>query len=248
MNVNGIAEINPIRYRGYYYDTETWLYYLQTRYYDPATGRFISPDTVDYLDPETTHGLNLYAYCNNNPVMYADPTGHFAISALIIATVLGAVLGGVTSAVSQAASNDWDWSKVNPAKVVLDTTVGAISGLVAATSIGIGGSMLFGGVLAGAQSIAEDVLINHSKIDWLKLGVSIVVGVGAGLISGSGANVVKQSGVWKTSNSYLATAVSPKKIAMYTAKKTLVKKTLAVSTARFMGSMVFSPLASFGLL
>ena len=76
INVNGIATLNPIRYRGYYYDEETGLYYLQTRYYDPEIGRFISPDTVDYLDPETVHGLNLYAYCNNNPIMYTDPTGH----------------------------------------------------------------------------------------------------------------------------------------------------------------------------
>ena len=217
-----------------------------SRYYDPEVGQFISPDMQDYLDPETLGGVDLYAYGLNNPVMYVDPTGHFAISALIIATLLGAALGGVGSAVSQAASNDWDWSKVNPTKVALDTTVGAISGFVAATGIGTIGSMVFGGALSGVQSIAEDVLINHNEIDWLKLGASIVIGVGAGLISGSGANVAKQSGIWKTSNSYLATAVSPKKIAMYTAKKKLIKKKLKVSAARFTGSMIFSPSASFG--
>ena len=41
-----LADINPIRYRGYYYDTETGLYYLQSRYYDPETGRFINADDV----------------------------------------------------------------------------------------------------------------------------------------------------------------------------------------------------------
>ena len=50
-----------------------------SRYYDPATGRFISSDTVKYLDPHSIHGLNLYAYCFNNPVMGFDPTGHDAI-------------------------------------------------------------------------------------------------------------------------------------------------------------------------
>ncbi|MDE5868415.1 MAG: hypothetical protein K2H02_05670, partial [Anaeroplasmataceae bacterium] len=62
--------MNPIRYRSYYYDIETKLYYLQTRYYNPEIGAFISPDSTDYLDVETISGLNLYTYCYNNPVMY----------------------------------------------------------------------------------------------------------------------------------------------------------------------------------
>ncbi len=74
-DANGIGAINPIRYRGYYYDTETGLYYLQSRYYDPETGRFISQDDVSYLAPTHLSGLNLYAYCNDNPVMGYDPNG-----------------------------------------------------------------------------------------------------------------------------------------------------------------------------
>ena len=87
-----IGNINPIRYRSYYYDTETGLYYLQARYYDPVIGRFISPDDVDYIDPEVINGLNLYAYCGNNPVMNIDPTGH---SAVIIGLIIGAIIGVV---------------------------------------------------------------------------------------------------------------------------------------------------------
>ena len=67
-DLTDVANLNAIRYRGYYYDVETGLYYLQTRYYDPDTGRFVSPDTPDYLDAETTGGLNLYAYCLNDPI------------------------------------------------------------------------------------------------------------------------------------------------------------------------------------
>ena len=58
-----IGNRNPIRYRGYFYDVETGLYYLQTRYYDPEVGRFVTIDGIEYLDPETINGLNLYAYC-----------------------------------------------------------------------------------------------------------------------------------------------------------------------------------------
>lgn len=74
-DANHIGNVNPFRYRGYYYDVETGLYFLQTRYYDPETGRFISRDSLAFADPTTVNGLNLYAYCGNNPVMGYDPMG-----------------------------------------------------------------------------------------------------------------------------------------------------------------------------
>ena len=63
-----LGNLNPFRYRGYFYDTDTGFYYLQTRYYDPEVGRFISPDSVEYATPETVDGLNLYVYGGNNPI------------------------------------------------------------------------------------------------------------------------------------------------------------------------------------
>ena len=71
INQNNIANINPFRYRGYYFDTESGLYYLMSRYYDPTVSQFLSPDTPDYLAPETIGGVDLYAYCINNPVIKA---------------------------------------------------------------------------------------------------------------------------------------------------------------------------------
>ena len=73
-----VRTLNPFRYRGYYYDTETGLYYLQSRYYVPQWGRFLNAD--GYVS--TGMGLlghNMYAYCGNNPVMGYDPTGEIAI-------------------------------------------------------------------------------------------------------------------------------------------------------------------------
>ena len=55
---------------------ETSLFYVTTRYYDSEIGRFISPVSVDYLDPQSVNGLNLYAYCYNNPISYSDPSGN----------------------------------------------------------------------------------------------------------------------------------------------------------------------------
>ena len=71
-----LSSLNPYRYRGYYYDTETGLYYLNSRYYDPRTGRFINADEIEYLGADAEFSCNLYAYCANNPVMYIDVTGH----------------------------------------------------------------------------------------------------------------------------------------------------------------------------
>ncbi len=73
-----IAVHNPFKYKGYFYDEETGWYYLKSRYYDPSIGRFISPDDPSYLEPQSLNGLNLYAYCYNNPVMFADHNGNFA--------------------------------------------------------------------------------------------------------------------------------------------------------------------------
>ncbi len=74
-STTGIASINPIRYRGYYYDTDLDLYYLQSRYYNPKIGRFLNAD--GYISTgQGVLGHNMFAYCGNNPVNYYDPTGH----------------------------------------------------------------------------------------------------------------------------------------------------------------------------
>ena len=75
-----LAEINPLRYRGYYYDNETGFYYLQSRYYDPVNRRFINADSLASTG-QGALGTNMFAYCNNCPTIYHDPSGH-AISPL----------------------------------------------------------------------------------------------------------------------------------------------------------------------
>ena len=82
-----LALYNPLRYRGYVYDRETGLYYLQSRYYNPEICRFINADA--YLSTgQGVLGYNMFAYCNNNPVMFTDFSGSFPWIALIIAAVV----------------------------------------------------------------------------------------------------------------------------------------------------------------
>ena len=73
---DNIGDINPFRYRGYFYDSETNFYYLNSRYYDPEIKRFINADDISYLgENQDLDSYNLYAYCGNNPVMGYDPMG-----------------------------------------------------------------------------------------------------------------------------------------------------------------------------
>ena len=89
-----LANDNPIRYRGYYFDIENNFYYLNARYYSPEFRRFISPDDTAYLDPSNVNGLNLYCYCYNDPVNYCDPSGCFSITAILIGAAVGTAIGG----------------------------------------------------------------------------------------------------------------------------------------------------------
>ena len=66
-----LADVNPLRYRGYVFDSETRFYYLQSRYYDPELGRFLNADSYASTG-QGVLGNNMFAYCLNNPVNYAD--------------------------------------------------------------------------------------------------------------------------------------------------------------------------------
>ncbi len=66
-----IGNINPFRYRGYYYDVETGLYYCNSRYYSPELCRFIQPADVSTLNPSSVNRLNLYTYAVNNPISFS---------------------------------------------------------------------------------------------------------------------------------------------------------------------------------
>ena len=71
-----IGVINPFRYKGYYYDEETEMFYCKSRYYKPEWCRFITVDSVNYIEPGNINGINLYAYCENNPINMYDPSGN----------------------------------------------------------------------------------------------------------------------------------------------------------------------------
>ena len=113
-----IGYINPIRYRGYYFDVETGLYYVSSRYYDPEIGRFINADTIEYLESESINGVNLYTYCENDPVNKYDPSGHIAISAIFAIIIGVGSLAATANDIYQIKKNvDVDIDKTNSENV-----------------------------------------------------------------------------------------------------------------------------------
>ena len=148
-----IANINPLRYRGYYYDAETGFYYLQSRYYDPAICRFINADT--YLSTgQGMLGHNMFTYCGNNPVNYCDSSGRFFFTLLGAAIgaavgyidayiagedpIKGAIAGGVSGAIAGAG--------VDAGVAITILTGGAGMGLAAATVLGAVGGFVGTGI------------------------------------------------------------------------------------------------------
>ena len=91
-----LQKLNPCTYRGYYYDAETGLYYLQSRYYNPEWGRFINADSPDLISviQDDVLSPNAFAYCKNNPINSSDPTGYIT-PANLIGAVIGAIIGAV---------------------------------------------------------------------------------------------------------------------------------------------------------
>ena len=89
LNSEGLAEINPFRYKGYYYDQESGMYYCNSRYYVPEWCRWLTPDSPRFLQPVSFNGMNLFAYCYNSPVNYMDDMGNLPKLVEIISTLVG---------------------------------------------------------------------------------------------------------------------------------------------------------------
>ena len=165
-----IGNLNPFRYRGYYYDTETGLYFLQTRYYAPEVGRFLNRDSVQYADPETINGLNLYAYCLNNPVEYADPTGNeeipwwgklligigfIVVGAAVTALTAGTGVGFLSAFGSALLSSTIQVGISTGISSVISGTLSAINGngFLSGFTEGLVDGFMWGGIFAGGSQI-----------------------------------------------------------------------------------------------
>ena len=164
-----IANINPFGYRGYYYDVETGFYYLNSRYYDPSLGRFINADDISYANASLLNGLNLYAYCGNNPIVNVDENGsawwHWLLGIIAIATVT----------------------------VLSVVTAGAVGILLGVGSATISSIMWSAGIGAGISGIvnyvSQGISSNWKELNFGELILTSAMGGISGGISGTSLNV-----------------------------------------------------------
>lgn len=193
-NVDDIANINPFKYRGYYFDGESNLYYLNSRYYDPEIGRFISSDSIDYITPESINGLNLYVYCGNNPVMYYDPNGTIALSLLIgiiIGATIGAIIGGVAF-YNLAKSSGYEgaelfgWTMLG---IVGGGIIGGLLGALIVDSLPAISAFLSSNFIIGSYLTASGELVAVSAS-----GLEIAIGIADVALLGLGGYVFSRIG------------------------------------------------------
>ena len=123
-----LLELNPFIYKGYIYDFETNLYYLKSRYYSPKIRMFISPDSL-IGDVGNIDNYNLFAYCNNNPIMSVDNNGNFAITSLIGSVLLGAFVGAAIDLGTQLVGNGFDFKSLDWGSAVNSAVVGGALGV-----------------------------------------------------------------------------------------------------------------------
>ena len=223
-----LAGVNPLRYRGYYYDSDTEFYYLQSRYYDANICRFINADSYSSTGQGIT-GYNMFAYCGNNPVLRKDNDGDFWH--LIVGAVVGIATQYVSDVVTSLAEGKPLGEALKPTSSWADYGSAAISGALSASGIGHVGSVVANAALSGATYLAN-CAISGEEVNSLDFLMTTTIGGISGFIGGSGADGKKLRGVYGTAKDVLKTAVSPKKQLMYMAKKTAVKKAVAMGVAR----------------
>ena len=151
---NTTAASNPFRYRGYYYDPDLGFYYLGSRYYNPEWGRFLNADNAEVIGatPNALTDKNLFAYCDNNPVMRADHGGAFWH--IIGGAAIGGVIGGVSSIIGQAIAGQ----EINWAEVCISAASGALTGAITTAFPGMGAvttGLVHGIVGAGTHAAVE---------------------------------------------------------------------------------------------
>ena len=189
-----LANRNPFRYRSYHYDIETGFYYLQSRYYDPVISRFINADSYATTG-QGFLGTNMFAYCNNNPVNYADPEGN------LLERVLGGLIGAGLGALTTWATGGSTREIINAALIggaagafpEIGTFINVCSAVKTAWDCWSSGASFLGGVACGVFSYGAGCIGGKTGDQLTDKLVEYVFGTPANLFSNITSNTVQQN-------------------------------------------------------
>ncbi len=211
----GIANINPFRYKGYYYDQESGMYYCHTRYYVPEWGRWLNADSIQYVQFADSRNVCLFAFCNNDPVLGYDPdgtlnwgaVGKIFLSVVIVATLAvaavmtagtavgvimaGAAIGaglGLATGVANGiveGAETGDYLGAIADNALSGTIMGGLSGALAASGYGVGIQVLGNMAICGGEYLISSLAYEETPT-LIGFISSLGTGVVAGLAGGNG--------------------------------------------------------------
>ena len=173
------------------------MYYCQSRYYVPEWCRWLTPDSIEYLEPDNINGLNLYCYCMNDPVNNVDPSGHFAITLSVIlwAAAIGAEVGATsqfaTDVICNGLEHGFDFSKweFSSWQSYVGATIGGAAGGVVSLFAGPVASAFVDGFISSSSSMVLENVTGASNYSFGEIfTTSLLIGgfssVTAGLCEG----------------------------------------------------------------
>jgi len=233
-----LGNINPFRYKGYYYDDDAQMYYCKSRFYVPSWHRWLNSDSISYLEPKNITSLNLFTYCNNNPVMYVDENGKFPglITAMLIGAVIGAFVGVVGQAGADVLSNLWkygfktyEWSMSS-----WQTYVGAaVGGAVGGALTPILGPVSTSAINGAVSSFVGMELENSTGNSNYSFGAILSTSLFSGAFSGLTAGVVDKIKIPKVTSGRGSLSSIQKQI-----NTKLIKNKISCISAKTFGKML----------
>ena len=233
-----LGNINPFRYKGYYYDDDVEMYYCKSRFYVPSWHRWLNSDSINYLEPKNITSLNLFTYCNNNPVMYVDENGKFPglITAMLIGAVIGAFVGVVGQAGADVLSNLWkygfktyEWSMSS-----WQTYVGAaVGGAVGGALTPILGPVSTSAINGAVSSFVGMELENSTGNSNYSFGAILSTSLFSGAFSGLTAGVVDKIKIPKVTSGRGSLSSIQKQI-----NTKLIKNKISCISAKTFGKML----------
>ena len=170
---------NPFRYKGYYYDDDTEMYYCKSRFYVPKWRRWLNSDSINYLEPQNIICLNLFAYCNNNPVMYVDENGNMPkwLKITLIASIAAIAIASMVATCGMAAYGAGFLASMTATYMGASAAVSATA--ATAASIGVYATAALSSIaitsFAGAE--IQQTISGNNYMSWLGDSYDSVKGV-----------------------------------------------------------------------